>query len=118
MLQQIMENYLSDKPKEVNNTNPSLTQPIEISKGSWSVLEKKMKKSFKFDLRKQKEAFILELLKFARESIADIEIRTRMNTVGVILHAQAPHLSEIEVEASNDINKINKDVSYYFAKKE
>ena len=46
------------------------------------------------------------------------KIRFRKNTVGVILHSLSGQVSEIELEASKDIDKIKKDVMYYYADKE
>ena len=61
---------------------------------------------------------VLEVLKYCRDSDAEIEFRVRADKVGVILHALSPQLSEIEFEAKIDIDKIRKDVVYYFAKKD
>ena len=101
MLQNIMENYLNSKTIDI-----------------YPVSDKKLKKVFKFENRKQKESFIIEIIKYIREAEAEIEMRIKNQRVAIILHALSPELSEIEFEAKEDIDKIRKDVVYYFAKKE
>ena len=39
-----------------------------------------------------------------------------MKSIAIIIHALSPQVSEIETEAARDIDKIRKDVAYYFAK--
>ena len=73
---------------------------------------------FKFEERKPKEAFIVQLIKYNRETDADIEFRCRGDIVAVIIRSLAPELSEIEFEAKEDCDKIKKDVSYYYAKED
>ena len=119
MLQSLMENYLNNNTKIVMPVSDiENNMPVSAKKPQWSVEKNKLQKAYKFDSRKQREAFVLELLKYARETEADIEFRVRNNKVGVILHAVSPQVSEIEFEAKADIDKIRKDVVYYFAKKE
>ncbi len=119
MLQNLMESYLNTSTKIVMPVSDiDNNMPVKIKNTSWKVENKKLQKAYDFESRKQREAFVLELLKFCRESDADIEIRVRKNKVGVILHALSPEVSEIEFEAKRDIEKIRKDVVYYFAKKE
>ena len=38
--------------------------------------------------------------------------------VGCIVHALSPTISEIEIEATKDLDKIKKDVMYYYADKQ
>ena len=119
MLQNLMESYLNTNTKIVMPVSDiENNMPIKIKNSSWKVENKKLQKAYEFESRKQKEAFVLELLKFCRETDADIEIRVRKDKVGVILHSLAYEVSEIEFEAKKDIEKIRKDVVYYFAKKE
>ena len=119
MLQNLMENYLNNKTKIVTPVSDiENNMPVTAKKSKWIVEKNKLQKAYKFESRKQREAFVLELLKYIRETEADIEFRVRKNKVGVILHAISPQVSEIEFEVKSDIDKIRKDVVYYFAKKE
>lgn len=117
MLQTIMENYLNNKTVEVYPVNKDSSLPVTASKSEWVTLDKKLQKVFKFDKRKQKEAFVIEILKYCRESECIIEFRVKRNNVAIILHSSSPTISEIETEAKVDIDKIRKDVVYYFARK-
>lgn len=119
MLQNLMENYLNNNTKIVMPVSDiENNMPVTAKKSKWIVEKNKLQKAYKFESRKQREAFVLELLKYIRETEADIEFRVRKNKVGVILHAISPQVSEIEFEVKSDIDKIRKDVVYYFAKKE
>lgn len=116
-LQNIMKNYLNENQTgkfEIENS----FKPIEIKKSTWSTQEKKITKKFDFDKRKFLEAFVIEILKYIRESDAQIEVRFREYSLGIIIHASGPSISEIEIESSKDIDKIKKDVMYYYADKE
>ncbi len=108
-----MSNYLNESNSV---TVPSNKSPIVPKEEKWEVSNKKLQRVFSFSSRKQKEAFVVEVMKYIRESDADIEVRLRKNKVGVIIYSLSPSLSEIEFEAKVDINKIKKDVAYYFAK--
>ena len=118
MLQNLMENYLNNKTITVYPTSDKTSLPVEPSNSKWIIENKKLKKVFEFDNRKQKESFAIEIIKYTRESDAEIEFRVRKQKVAIILHALSPELSEIEFEAKVDIDKIRKDVVYYFANKE
>ena len=119
MLQNLMENYLNTSTKIVMPvSDKESSMPVLPKTSSWKVENKKLQKAYELESRKQREAFVLELLKFCRETDADVEFRVRKNKVGVILHAMSPQVSEIEFEAKIDIDKIRKDVVYYFAKKD
>ena len=118
MLQNIMENYLNSKTVNIYPVNDKSSLPVEPKKNEWTNDHKKLKKVFKFEKRKQKESFVIEIIKYIRESDAEIEMRIKNQRVAIILHALSPELSEIEFEAKEDIDKIRKDVVYYFAKKE
>ena len=113
-LQNIMSNYLNESKKSFEIENNF--RPISPKKKSWDFEEKRITKTFKFEDAKFLEQFIVEILKYNRETDALIETRFKENTVGVIIHALSPTISEIEVEASKDIDKIKKDVMYYYAK--
>ena len=119
MLQNLMENYLNSSTKSVMPVSDIETSmPVIPKNPQWIIGKNKIQKAYKFDTRKQKEAFVLELVKYCRETEADVEFRIRKNKVDVILHATSPQVSEIEFEAKVEIDKIRKDVVYYFAKKD
>lgn len=113
-LQSIMSNYLNEEKKfEVQNS----FKPLAVKKSNWNNEEKKLTRSYDFDDNKFLEYFIVELLKYNREADAEIEIRFFKNKVGIIIHALSSSISEIEIQASKDIDKIKKDVMYYHASK-
>tara|TARA_B100000927_G_C16430200_1_gene455220 strand:- start:363 stop:725 length:363 start_codon:yes stop_codon:yes gene_type:complete len=119
MLQVLMENYLNNKPVEKQFTNkiiPKGENPIEVKKSQWQIFEKKMQRIYTFQRTRTQEAFVLDILKYKRESDANIELRFKKNQVAIIIHALSSQVSEIETEASIDVDKIRKDVAYYFAK--
>jgi len=116
-LQNIMSNYLNE------NTNKfeveDAFKPIKnVKKDTWESVDNNLKKVYKFEKIKHLEQFVVQLIKYNRETSSEIEIRFRKNTVGVILHSLSGQVSEIELEASKDIDKIKKDVMYYYADKE
>lgn len=113
-LQNIMSNYLNESSQKMNIQNDF--SPIKkIKKDTWQLSENKYMKTFKFDNAKFLEQFIVEIIKYNRETSASIETRFRDNTVGIIIHSLSGHISEIELESANDIDKIKKDVMYYYA---
>jgi hypothetical protein len=112
-LQNIMSDYLNETKKfEVDNT----FRPVVVNKSEWSCKEKRLSKSFEFTEMQHLQAFVVELLKYDKESTSEIEVRFRNNKVGIIIHAISPQISEIELEAAKDVDKIKKDVIYYYAK--
>ena len=118
MLQNLMENYLSDKKTVIQPVGDSFEMPLKTQKNTWLVEKNSLRKKYKFEERKPKEAFIVQLIKYNRETDADIEFRCRGDIVAVIIRSLAPELSEIEFEAKDDCDKIKKDVSYYYAKED
>jgi hypothetical protein len=121
MLQEVMSSYFSNINENSNlipTLNNDIQKPILPKSTSWSIKDKLLFKEYKFESRKLKEAFIVEMLKYIRESDCDIQITFRENKVKVIIHALSPSISSLEIECQNDVKKIKKDVSYYFAKKE
>ena len=119
MLQLLMENYLNNMPVEKQNTTkimPKGENPIEVKKSQWQTFEKKMQRIYTFKRTRTQEAFVVDILKYRRESDAEIELRLKNDQVAIIIHALSPQVSEIETEAASDIDKIRKDVAYYFAK--
>ena len=119
MLQMLMENYLNTSPVDDQAKNkiiPKGESPIEVKKSQWQTFERKMQRVYTFKRTKTQEAFVVDILKYRRESDAEIELRLKNDQVAIIIHALSPQVSEIETEASRDIDKIRNDVAYYFAK--
>lgn len=112
-LQSIMSNYLNENKKEFSIENNS--NPIKPKNSNWITSEKCMKKTYEFKEIRRLERFIVEIIKYNRETEADIEFRVRQKKVGILIHSLSPYISEIETEASVDIDKIKKDVMYYYA---
>ena len=113
LLQEIMTDYLNENTSfEVENN----FKPLNVKKSMWEDKDEKLKRAFTFEETRQLEAFIIEIIKFNRETNAIIETRFKEDTVGIIIHPVSGQISEIELEASKDINKIRKDVVYYYAK--
>ena len=112
LLQEIMSNYLNENTFEVENA----FKPLSVKKSEWDNKDDKLKRAFVFDETRQLEAFIIEIIKFNRETNAIVETRFKEDTVGIIIHPISGQISEIELEASKDIDKIRKDVVYYYAK--
>ena len=113
-LQSIMSNYLNESKQEFSVENNF--KPLKVIKKSWNFEEKRATKSYTFESNRFLEAFIIQILKYKRESEAIIEFRVKENKVGCIVHSLSPSISEIEIEATEDIDKIKKDVMYYYAK--
>lgn len=113
-LQKIMSSYLNESKHEFVIDNNF--KPLTVSKKSWSFEDKRATKSFTFDSNRFLEAFVVQILKYIRESESIIEFRVKEDKVGCIVHALSPSISEIEIEATEDIDKIKKDVMYYYAK--
>mgnify|MGYP003979429237 CR=1 FL=1 len=112
-LQNIMSNYLKEEKKfEVENN----FKPLNVNKSEWVYEEKRIVKTYEFEDIKFLEQFVLEIVKYNREANACIEARFKDNKVGIIIHSLAFKLSEIEVEATKEIDKIKKDVMYYYAR--
>tara|TARA_B100001173_G_C15695671_1_gene423871 strand:+ start:185 stop:532 length:348 start_codon:yes stop_codon:yes gene_type:complete len=113
-LQNIMSNYLNENKQDFPVENNF--SPITVKKKTWEFEEKRATKSYTFDSNRFLEAFVVQILKYIRESEAIIEFRVKENKVGCIIHSLSPSISEIEIEAAKDIDKIKKDVMYYYAK--
>jgi len=88
-------------------------QIIKIKNSSWIIDERFLKKIFVFDHKKKLEYFILEILKYSRSSISDIEFIKRKNSVEVLIRSLSPSVSEIEIECSKKIDEIKNDINYY-----
>tara|TARA_B100001989_G_C24550059_1_gene473801 strand:- start:5581 stop:5937 length:357 start_codon:yes stop_codon:yes gene_type:complete len=113
-LKNIMSNYLNEMSSKFEVEN-SFKPIVSIKKDTWNSNEVSLKKVFKFKEQKHLEYFIVELIKYKKECAADIEVRFRKNIVGIIIHALPNTISEIEIEAAQDVDKIKKDVMYYYA---
>lgn len=112
-LRTVMSNYLNESNFEVENS----FKPLSVKKSEWEYTEKSIKRVFEFEKRKFVEAFAVEIIKYKRESDADIELRFRDLKIGIIVHSYANIITELEKEAVEDIDKIRKDVMYYYADK-
>lgn len=115
LLKNIMSDYLVENNSikfEIENN----FKPIKSKSSEWVVEDKRMTKSFDFDDKRFLEQFIVEILKYNREADAEVEVRFKKNKVGIIVYATAPQLTEIEFECSKDIDKIKKDIMYYYAR--
>lgn len=113
-----MENYLNTKNVEKQHTSkiiPDGENPIQAKKSQWQTFERKMQRVYTFKRTRTQEAFVVDILKYKRECDAEIELRLKKDQVAIIIHALSPQISEIETEAAVDIDKIRKDVAYYFA---
>jgi hypothetical protein len=106
-----MSNYLNETMQATVEFAPIVPKKID-----WIIEEKRIVKAFEFSDLRFMEAFIVQLIKYNREANAEIEFRVKKNTVGVIIYALSPTISEIELEAKVDIDKIKKDVMYYYAR--
>lgn len=114
LLSNIMSSYLNESNKfEVENS----FKPLAVKKSEWEYTENSIKRVYEFNKRKFVEAFAIEIIKYKRESEADIEFRFRDLKVGIIIHSYSNMISELEKEAAEDIDKIKKDVMYYYADK-
>ncbi len=119
MLQMLMENYLNNQQVNKSITDKIISKgenPINVKKSMWQTFERKIQRVYSFKRTKVQEAFVVDILKYKRESDANIELRLKNDQIAIIIHALSPQISEIEFEASRDIDKIRKDVAYYFAK--
>ena len=118
MLQNLMENYLNPYNVEKKSISKTISQnknPIEVKKSKWEMHEKRMQRVYTFKTNKVFDAFVVDILKYRKETDANIELRFKKDKVAIILHALSPSISEIELEAAEDIDKIRKNVAYYFA---
>ena len=66
MLQNLMENYLNNKTLTVYSVSDSTSLPVSPKSSKWISEDEKLKKVFNFESTKQKESFIIEVLKYAK----------------------------------------------------
>ena len=112
-LQEIMSSYLNEEKRfDIENS----FRPLTVKKNTWEASDKRLLKKFEFDETKFLEQFIVELIKYNRETSAQIEVRFKNKIVAVLIHSTSSDITEIELEASRDVDKIKKDVMYYYAK--
>lgn len=116
MLSNVMENYFKND-KIIKEANDSFS-PVKIKKSEWFKTKSTLQRSFTFKKRKFKEAFIVELLRYCRDTSCDIEFYVKKEDITIVINSISPYVSELELECSRDILKINKDVSYYYADNE
>jgi len=107
-----MSNYLNENARPAN----VYENPIKPKDDEWTVLENKITRSYSFEDKKFLEAFIVEIIKYNRESDVDLEFRIRQNKVGIIIHSLYFQVTDLEIKAKKDIEKIKRDVMYYYAK--
>lgn len=109
-----MADYLKESQDLIINN----FEPITPKESDWIVEEKRLIKTYTFKSSKFLEAFIVEIVKYNRDADALVELRVKGKKAGIIIHTRSFQLTEIEFEAQKDINKIKKDVMYYYADKE
>ena len=116
ILSSVMKEYF-EKPsiKEINYISENKSSLVKVKKTSWQISEKLLSREYKLKTRKQKEAFIVEILKYLRECTCTVEFSCKNNIVSIVIYAISPYISEIELECAKDIDKIKKDITYYFA---
>lgn len=119
-LQKLMKNYLNENNQieHLFNLTNKVMSPLVVKKNKWETDEenKTIKRIFEFSNLKQKDHFVIEIFKYLREHEVDIEINARNNNVTITIHAFSNNISELEIDASKDIEHIKKDVTYYYAK--
>ena len=102
-----------------NKLNMNMSQnPVKVRKTSWSRSDSTLTKIYLIKDRKQKESFIVEILKYMRESSCEIEFTCKKREVIILIRSLSPYISELEIECSSDLDKIKKDIMYYYASKE
>lgn len=109
---------LSESNSLIPVLNISKEKPVKIKDSKWIIEEKTATRIYKFKSRKQKESFIVEIIKYCRESDCDLEVTFTKTEVKVVINSLSPSISNLEFDCIKDIKKIRKDVMYYFAKKE
>jgi hypothetical protein len=112
-LKSIMSDYLKESTNDFKIENNF--KPLEVRKSDWILEDKKIKKVYKFDKKKFLEFFVVEIIKYIRDVECDIELRFREFNVGIIIHSYSSKISELELDCSKEIDKIKKDVMYYYA---
>lgn len=125
MLQNLMNSYFNNNKRLLSESNSlipvlniSKEKPVKIKDSKWIIEEKTATRIYKFKSRKQKESFIVEIIKYCRESDCDLEVTFTKTEVKVVINSLSPSISNLEFDCIKDIKKIRKDVMYYFAKKE
>ena len=110
----IMESYF----KKVDANFSIEKKPVKIKKNTWKIFKRKMYKVYTFKSSRLLEYFIVEILKYKRESNAIFEFRCKKNVVEIYITSELVDLTEVELECSKSIDKIKKDIMYYYASKE
>lgn len=107
-----MSNYLKESSLSLTNTDSPII-PVNID---WKIQDRRISKIYEFKESRLLEAFIIQILKYNRESDVTVEFRAKKDKVGVIIHANSYMITNLELEAKADIEKIKKDIMYYYAK--
>jgi hypothetical protein len=111
-LQEIMSSYLNEEKRfDVENS----FRPLAVKQNTWDMSNKRLLKKFEFKENKFLEQFVVELIKYNRETQAQIEVRFKTKIAAVLIYATSPYITEVELDAAEDIDKIKKDVMYYYA---
>ena len=117
LLTEIMSSYLNENEDVGSSFSVENDfRPLKAKESKWDNTGDKLKRVFEFEDRRQLEAFVVELIKYKREAESSFEVRFRDKEVGVIIFGLSGSISELEIEASQDIVKIRKDVVYYYAR--
>lgn len=104
----------ADKNSINNNVILENNMPVNVKTSDWHISDTSIKKVYDIEDQKKREAFIVQLLKYARKTPAKVEVRFCDERVGIIISARSPEISEIDLEAKNDIVDIKKDVEFYY----
>lgn len=117
ILSEILNDYFNSGNSSVTN-NFLLNEvksdlPVKKKESKWEVSDKFLSKEFIFKREEEQDYFIIELVKFRRESNADVRIIVKKDTVKVVVYSLSSYVTEIETEAVEDVDKIKRDVFYY-----
>ena len=113
------DNYLNENLlKIVPDENYNSIDIIKKKSSGWKRLDdiKSIERVYSFKTNKQREAFIVEMLKLTRRVDCLLCVKfSNQKEVKVCLTSYSPEVSEIEIETSVEVDKIRKDVVYYYA---
>lgn len=117
ILSEILNDYFNSGNSSVTNNfllNEAKSDlPVKKKESKWEVSDKFLSKEFIFKREEEQDYFIIELVKFRRESDADVRIIVKKDTVKVVVYSLSSYVTEIETEAVEDVDKIKRDVFYY-----
>jgi hypothetical protein len=104
----------ADKNSINNNVILENNMPVNVKTSDWYISDTSIKKVYDIEDQKKREAFIVQLIRYVRKTPAKVEVRFCDERVGIIITARSPEISEIDLEAKNDIVDIKKDVEFYY----